>query len=132
MKDIILQAAIDYKKSKIDAEEAMSIICKTLFPKKDISDRKLRELIGFIFDVEPEHLHIIESGRNYKLAVPKHLYRTLLFEKYGSKTEVAKMCGLETHASIYSSINAHNNLMVTDKRYKRIYKAINTILTELL
>jgi len=132
MKDTVLQAAIDYKKRKIDAEEAMSIICKTLFPKRDIPDRKLRELIGFIFDVEPNDLDILESGRNYKLAVPKHLYRALLFEKYGSKTDVAKMCGLETGASIYSSINAHNNLIATDIRYKKIYEAVNTILTETL
>lgn len=130
MKDKIVQASIDYKKGVIDSEEAIERICKILFPKKAISDRKLRELLGFIFDVDSENLHIIESGRNYKLFLPKCLYRKLLFEKYNSKTQVARMCGLQTHSSIYSSLIAHDNLMETNTRYRKIYEAINTILTE--
>ncbi len=130
MRDEILLLCINYLKSRESPEEVLNKICEILLPKtRDVPNKFLRELVGFIFDISPDIL-VESEGRHQKHMLAKILYRTLLFEKYGRLTIVAKKCNVLSHATIKNSLNSHKNLLTTNVRYRNIYNSINTILTE--
>ncbi len=133
MKDQILLLCVRYLKEGIDPETTLNKICSILIPQKEISNKFLRELIGFIFGINPEDLIMKHAGRRLNtIRIPRILYRKLLFDKYNNLSIVASKCNVDSHSSISNSLKEHRKLLKTNERYMHIFWAIETILTEAL
>ena len=129
MKEIILEICIKREKGKIGDTEAMDQIVSVVIPKKPIKTHQLKRLIAFLYDIEEEEL--IGGNREERIVIPKILFRTILFESNPCYTEVGILSGVKQYGTIKNSLRRHNDLLATDPKYKSIYQAINTLLTNI-
>lgn len=134
MKEYILEICINYKKGAMNPQEAMDHISNALIEPNsiEVSDHKLRELIALSFDIDPEELAGGSKGRNIEVLFPKYMYRKLISEREYDKKVILRKAGLKNVGSLRHSLIAHDRLIETNSRYRRIYQAIDTILTEAL
>ena len=142
MKEKIVETCIKFLQNKIDIEEAMDRICSIIVPdeyfgaqSREVPDAFIRNLIAFVYDLHPDLLLGIDS-RKLSIVIPKHMFRTFMYEKHykrrGDWKIVNKKCGVKVHHPILNSLYQHRSLRETDQKYKRVYQAINTLLTEVL
>ena len=128
MKEEILRLCIDYTTKGGDESEILHKICTIMIPpgeSREVPNKFIREILGFIYDIDPEE--IIGNKRDYEFALAKIMYREFMYEKYENYSTAASKCNI-SRVQMSKSLKNHRNLMDTNLRYFKIYVAIVELL----
>jgi len=128
MNEKIVDLCMDYSVNGGDESKILRQICDIIIPiikQREVPNTFIREILGFIYNINPEE--IIGSKRDYEFALAKIMYRQFMYEKYNNHSTAASKCNI-SRVQIYKSLENHNNLIDTSKRYSTIYTTIVNLL----
>jgi len=123
----LLDIVESYKAGDITPERAMEFVEKLISP-AFLTNEIIIRTVAFFWNVEPKEL-VNEDKRGKKdgISLPRHMLRYFLMCKHDNKQLAARLTGVSV-ASVYGSINVHNNLLNSDKNYKGIFLIVSRVL----
>ena len=128
MKEKIVDLCMDYSVNGGNESKILRQICDIIIPiikQREVPNKFIREILGVIYNINPEE--IIGNKRDYEFALAKIMYRQFMYEKYNNYSIAASKCNI-SRRQIYKSLENHNNLMGTNRRYFIIYTIIVNLL----